>query len=99
MGLDAGASLAGDNLVNAVWAVVSKMTRPDGYVARYAHLIDMSKPGCIAVDAKGERFGNEASVHFVEAMHKSGTVPAHIIGDAAFIKNMAWAWYIPAAVA
>ncbi|MDH2133378.1 FAD-dependent oxidoreductase [Sphingobium yanoikuyae] len=87
MGLDAGASLDGDNLVNAVWAVVSKMTRPDGYVARYAHLIDMSKPGCIAVDAKGERFGNEASVHFVEAMHKSGTVPAHIIGDAAFIKK------------
>src|SRR3546814_6059170 len=47
----------------------------------------MSKPGCIAVNAKGERFGNEASVHFVEAMHKSGTVPAHIIGDAAFIKK------------
>ena len=41
----------------------------------------------VAVDAKGERFGNEASVHFVEAMHKSGTVPAHIIGDAAFIKK------------
>lgn len=87
MGLDAGAAMAGENLVNAVWAVVSKMTRPDGYVARYAHLIDMSKPGCIAVNDKGERFGNEASVHFVSAMHSSGAVPAHIIGDAHFIKK------------
>jgi len=66
---------------------VSKMTRPDGYVARYAHLIDMSKPGCIAVNDKGERFGNEASVHFVEAMHGAGAVPAHIIGDADFVKK------------
>ncbi|WP_336971306.1 FAD-dependent oxidoreductase [Sphingobium aromaticiconvertens] len=87
MGLEAGAALDGENIVNAVWAVVSKMTRPDGYVARYAHLIDMSKPGCIAVNGKGERFGNEASVHFVEAMHSSGAVPAHIIGDADFVKK------------
>lgn len=87
MGLEAGAVLDGENIANAVWAVVSKMTRPDGYVARYAHLIDMSKPGCIAVNDKGERFGNEASVHFVEAMHRTGAVPAHIIGDADFIKR------------
>src|SRR3546814_4094966 len=87
MGLEAGASRAGENSSNAVWSVVSKMTRPDGYVARYAHLIDMSKPGCIAVNAKGERFGNEASVHFVDDMHANGAVPAHIIGDAAFVKK------------
>lgn len=87
MGLEAGGTTDGENLGNAVWAVVSTMTRPDGYVARYAHLIDMSKPGCIAVDARGERFGNEASVHFVEAMHATGAVPAHIIGDAAFVKK------------
>lgn len=87
MGLDAGASLDGENIKNAVWAVVSTMTREDGTLARYAHLIDMSKPGCIAVDSRGERFGNEASVHFVEAMHKSGAVPAHIINDAAGVKK------------
>ena len=87
MGLEAGAVLDGENISNAVWAVVSMMTRPDGYVARYAHLIDMSKPGCIAVNDKGERFGNEASVHFVEAMHGAGAVPAHIIGDADFVKK------------
>jgi succinate dehydrogenase/fumarate reductase flavoprotein subunit len=95
MGLDAGASLDGDNLSNAVWSVVSKLTRPDGYVARYAHLIDMSKPGCIAVNAKGERFGNEASVHFVEAMHKDGAVPAHIIGDADFVKTYGMGMVFP----
>jgi succinate dehydrogenase/fumarate reductase flavoprotein subunit len=95
MGLEAGAALAGDNIVNAVWAVVSKMTRPDGYVARYAHLIDMSKPGCIAVNEKGERFGNEASVHFVEAMHGTGAVPAHIIGDADFIKKYGMGMVFP----
>lgn len=95
MGLEAGASLAGDNLVNGVWAVVSKLTRPDGYVARYAHLIDMSKPGCIAVNARGERFGNEASVRFVDDMHRDGAVPAHIIGDAAFVKKYGMGMVFP----
>src|SRR3546814_16256863 len=87
MGLEVGASLDGENLINAVWAVVSTLQREDGYLARYAHLMDMSKPGCIAVNAKGERFGNEASVHFVEAMHKTGSVPAYIINDAAGVKK------------
>jgi succinate dehydrogenase/fumarate reductase flavoprotein subunit len=85
MGLEAGGSLDGDNLLNAVWAVVSTMTRPDGSVARYAHLIDMSKPGCIAVDKAGARVGNEASIAFVEAMHARGAVPAYLIADKAFI--------------
>ncbi len=87
MGLEAGASLDGDNLSNAVWSVVSTLKREDGYLMRYAHLMDMSKPGCIAVNDKGERFGNEASVHFVTDMHKSGAVPAWIINDAAGVKK------------
>ncbi len=95
MGLEAGASLDGENLVNGVWAVVSKLTRPDGYVARYAHLIDMSKPGCIAVNAQGERFGNEASVHFVDDMHADGAVPAHILADAAFVKKYGLGMVLP----
>jgi succinate dehydrogenase/fumarate reductase flavoprotein subunit len=82
-----GAVMGAENHVNAVWAVVSKRTRDDGYVERYAHLIDMSKPGCIAVNKAGQRFGNEASVHFVEAMHATGTVPAHIIANAKFVKK------------
>jgi succinate dehydrogenase/fumarate reductase flavoprotein subunit len=97
MALNAGASLDGQNLINGVWAVVSKMTRENGYVARYAHLIDMSKPGCIAVDDKGERFGNEASVSFVDAMHSSGAVPAHIIGDAQCVKKYGMGLVYPGA--
>ena len=87
MALQAGASLDGENLANATWAVVSTHKRADGYLARYAHLMDMSKPGCIAVNNKGERFGDEASQHFVTAMHKSGTAPAWIINDAPGVKK------------
>lgn len=94
-GKAAGAAMGADNHANAVWAVVSKRTRADGYVERYAHLIDMSKPGCIAVDNQGRRFGNEASVHFVEAMHASGTVPAHIVADAKFVKKYGMGLVLP----
>jgi succinate dehydrogenase/fumarate reductase flavoprotein subunit len=91
----AGAVMGAENHVNAVWAVVSKRTREDGYVERYAHLVDMSKPGCIAVNKAGQRFGNEASVHFVEAMHATGTVPAHIIANAKFVKKYGMGLVLP----
>jgi succinate dehydrogenase/fumarate reductase flavoprotein subunit len=95
----AGAVMGAENHVNAVWAVVSKRTRDDGYVERYAHLIDMSKPGCIAVNKAGQRFGNEASVHFVEAIHTNGhatgTVPAHIIANAKFVKKYGMGLVLP----
>jgi succinate dehydrogenase/fumarate reductase flavoprotein subunit len=97
LALTAGGSLDGENLFNGVWAVVSKMTREDGYLARYAHLIDMSKPGCIAVNDKGQRFGNEASVSFVDAMHATGAVPAHIIGDAQCVKKYGMGLVFPGA--
>lgn len=90
-----GAVMGSENHVNAVWAVVSKRTRDDGYVERYAHLIDMSKPGCIAVNKAGQRFGNEASVHFVEAMHATGTVPAHIIANAKSVKKYGMGLVLP----
>lgn len=91
----AGAAMGADNHVPAVWAVVSKRMRDDGYVERYAHLIDMSKPGCIAVDKAGKRFGNEASVHFVEAMHATGNVPAHIIASGKFVKKYGMGLVLP----
>lgn len=92
---DTGAAMGSENHANAVWAVVSKRTRDDGYVERYAHLIDMSKPGCIAVDKDGKRFANEASVHFVEAMHATGNVPAHIIANARFVKKYGMGLVLP----
>jgi succinate dehydrogenase/fumarate reductase flavoprotein subunit len=91
----AGAAMGAENHVNAVWAVVSKRTRADGYVERFAHLMDMSKPGCIAVNKQGARFGNEASVHFVEAMHANGAVPAHIIANAKFVKKYGMGLVLP----
>jgi succinate dehydrogenase/fumarate reductase flavoprotein subunit len=97
MATAAGAALGGPNLFNGVWAVVSTLTRPDGYVARYAHLIDMSKPGCIAVNGRGERFGNEASQTFVDAMHATAAVPAHIVGDARFVKKYGMGMVFPGA--
>jgi succinate dehydrogenase/fumarate reductase flavoprotein subunit len=97
MAAAAGAALGGPNLFNGVWAVVSTLTRPDGYVARYAHLIDMSKPGCIAVNGRGERFGNEASQTFVDAMHATAAVPAHIVGDARFVKKYGMGMVFPGA--
>ena len=97
MALAAGASLDGENLFNGVWAVVSTMTREDGYLARYAHLIDMSKPGMHRRERRGERFGNEASVSFVDAMHASGAVPAHIIGDAQCVKKYGMGLVFPGA--
>jgi hypothetical protein len=91
----AGAAMGAENHANAVWAVASKRTREDGYVERFAHLMDMSKPGCIAVNKRGERFANEASVHFVDAMHASGTVPAHIIANAKFVKKYGMGLVLP----
>src|SRR3546814_13121098 len=76
MGLEVGASLDGENLINAVWAVVSTLQREDGYLARYAHLIDMSKLGCFAVNDKGERFGNKALGYLHDAIDKAGSVHA-----------------------
>jgi succinate dehydrogenase/fumarate reductase flavoprotein subunit len=87
MGLEAGGMIDGKNVANGVWSVVSTMDKPDGSKAIYAHLIDMAKPGCIAVDKSGKRFGNEASNTFVEYMHKAGAVPAWLVADAPFVKK------------
>jgi succinate dehydrogenase/fumarate reductase flavoprotein subunit len=87
MGLEAGGTVDGTNFANGVWSVVSTMKKDDGSTAIYAHLIDMSKPGCIAVGKDGKRFGNEASNVFVEYMHKAGAVPAWLVADAAFVKK------------
>jgi succinate dehydrogenase/fumarate reductase flavoprotein subunit len=98
MGVAAGACQDGQNLENAMWVVASKSGREDGYVARHIHLIDMPKPGCIAVNDRGERFGNEASVHFVKAMHETGAVPAHIVCDAKFLKKYGMGLVLPRAL-
>ncbi|WP_313053517.1 FAD-dependent oxidoreductase [Pseudomonas lopnurensis] len=84
----AGGRFDGDNLSNAGWVVVSVLRLPDGRVRKFPHLyMDRGKPGCIAVNAHGQRFGNEAATNLVEPMHRTGSVPAHLICDHPFIKK------------
>ncbi len=86
--LGLGAGFDGDNHSNAGWVVVSVHTRPDGTVSKFPHLfLDRGKPGCIAVNSRGLRFGNEATTNLVEPMHASGSVPAHLICDHRFIRK------------
>ncbi len=42
------------------WAPVSRVPRADGRFAHFPHLVERGKPGLIAVDARGERFVDEA---------------------------------------
>ncbi|ACB34692.1 fumarate reductase/succinate dehydrogenase flavoprotein domain protein [Leptothrix cholodnii SP-6] len=42
------------------WAPVSLVPRRDGSVGHFPHLVDRGKPGLIAVNARGQRFVNEA---------------------------------------
>ncbi|MGH6674276.1 MAG: FAD-dependent oxidoreductase, partial [Xanthobacteraceae bacterium] len=83
---------------SGLWTPASVTRRADGSKGLYPHLLlDRAKPGLIAVNAKGERFVNEAvSYHdFVEGMFdahdKSGSlspsIPCYLICDAAFIKK------------
>lgn len=86
--LQAGAGFDGDNISNAGWVVVSVLEKPDGTLSKFPHLyLDRGKPGCIAVNAKGKRFGNEATTNLVQPMHQSGSVPAHLVCDHRFIKK------------
>jgi succinate dehydrogenase/fumarate reductase flavoprotein subunit len=54
----------------AAWVPVSLITRKDGSVGRFFHLIDRAKPGVVAVTRDGRRFTNESENYhdFVRAM-------------------------------
>jgi succinate dehydrogenase/fumarate reductase flavoprotein subunit len=86
MSLGAGLDLG--NHADAAYTVISVLHKPDGTLGKYPHVfLDRPKPGCIAVNAHGKRFGNEADADFVKAMHRTDSVPAHLICDHAFIKK------------
>jgi len=77
-----------------LWTPASVTPRADGGTGLYPHLLlDRAKPGLIAVNARGERFVNEAvSYHdFVEGMFAANAnapaIPCYLICDAAFIKK------------
>jgi succinate dehydrogenase/fumarate reductase flavoprotein subunit len=70
MAEDVNAAVAGSFSNAAAWVPVSRVTRKDGSVGRFFHLIDRAKPGVIAVTADGRRFTNESQNyhHLVRAM-------------------------------
>jgi len=85
---EVGAVLDEGNAQNAFFTVISLYPKRDGSMGKWPHLfLDRPKPGYIIVDKDGKRFGNEASLTFVEAMHRAGAVPAHIVCDAKAIRK------------
>ena len=86
--LSVGAAMDEGNVQNAAWTVISLYPQSDGSQRRWPHLfLDRPKPGFIIVNQQGKRFGDEASLNFVEAMHRDGAVPAHLLCDARAIKH------------
>jgi succinate dehydrogenase/fumarate reductase flavoprotein subunit len=70
MAEDVNAALEDSFSNAAAWVPVSLITRKDGSVGRFFHLIDRAKPGVIAVTREGRRFTNESENYhdFVRAM-------------------------------
>jgi succinate dehydrogenase/fumarate reductase flavoprotein subunit len=83
-----GAAMDGGNAQNAAWTVISMFPTRGGKLRRWPHLfLDRPKPGYIIVNKRGERFGDEAALDFVAAMHRDGAVPAHLICDGRAIRK------------
>ena len=86
----AGAAMAAGMADTGAWAPVSLVPRGGGRVTAFPHLVERGKPGLIAVDAKGERFVDEAGNYhsFMRALFaKAGTaqpVQAWLVCDHRF---------------
>jgi succinate dehydrogenase/fumarate reductase flavoprotein subunit len=97
--LAAGGRFDGDNISNAGWVVISLLRQADGTVRKFPHLfLDRGKPGCIAVNDDGRRFGNESTTNLVEPMHRTGSVPAHLICDHRFIRKYGLGYVRPGGI-
>jgi succinate dehydrogenase/fumarate reductase flavoprotein subunit len=90
--IDARLENGGDS--PGLWMPCSIRRSGDGQDSVWPHIIlDRAKPGLIAVNARGERFVDESNSYhdFVMGMLRhqgNGTsVPAHLIVDAAFIRD------------
>lgn len=59
--------------------------------------VERGMPGCVAVDAQGRRFVNEAAAYpdFQRTMHEKGAVPAWIVFDATFRHKYPMGIFLP----
>jgi 3-oxosteroid 1-dehydrogenase len=83
---------ATENLDLSIWVPCSRYpdgrpapntTLADGTVLNHMHVIDISKPHLIVVNARGQRFGNESGsyMEFGERMYEFGPPPCWVIMD------------------
>lgn len=90
LALGAGGRLSAGDAHQGFWVPASRFRRSDGSSGIFPHTVtDRGKPGLIAVDARGQRFVNEAlSYHeFVKGQLRAGegALAAHLICDRAFL--------------
>jgi len=92
MAMGIGAALGERPKTTAFWAPSSSVQRKTGQVFNFPHLVmDRSKPGVIAVNAKGERFVNESKNYhdFARAMleqeARTGSPRSFLVCDHRFL--------------
>lgn len=70
---------------------------PDGTFGGFHSPNDVSKPHCIVVDAKGQRFFNESCgyMEMGQAMYRQGAVPAWAIFDTNHRSTYPWGMVLP----
>jgi len=85
---EVGAVIETNNAHAGSWCMVSTIEHPGAPPQHCMHFfMDLPKPGCIVVDKRGKRFGNEAGLLMGTAMQTAGAIPAWIICDRPFIKK------------
>ncbi|MCF6370834.1 FAD-dependent oxidoreductase [Rhizobium halophilum] len=98
--LAAGAGFEDGGDSPALWMPCSSYHRADGSRAVWPHIIlDRAKPGLLAVNRAGRRFVNESdSYHdFSMGQIRDGSMPAHLVCDAAFMKRYGMGMILPGA--
>ncbi len=84
--------------MNEAWWVPSSIT-PDGFAV--SHTLDLSKPHCIMVDSKGERYVNEAMAYMEigQTMYRHHqtrpSIPSWAIFDSTHRSRYTWALNMP----
>jgi succinate dehydrogenase/fumarate reductase flavoprotein subunit len=93
LGEQAGGVLDTSIASSGAWSPVSLVTRRDGSVGAFPHLLERAKPGVIAVTRNGKRFTNEADSYYdvidalLKAVPQGQPIEAWLICDRHFIRH------------